>query len=118
MVLRRIGVLSSGKIMGAMYLLLGLIIGLIYALVVFIMFVVGSAGSETSGSMAAIGIAGGLLMAVLVPLFYGVMGFLGGLLMAAIYNFIVKFTGGLELELSQRVGQATSGGTGFSTTTR
>jgi hypothetical protein len=35
---------------------------------------------------------------VILPIFYGVMGFIMGALYAAVYNFIAGIVGGLELQ--------------------
>lgn len=37
-------------------------------------------------------------MAVLIPVIYGVMGFIGGVISALLYNLIARWTGGLEFE--------------------
>ncbi|MGA2053220.1 MAG: hypothetical protein ABSH19_07910 [Opitutales bacterium] len=37
------------------------------------------------------------VFALFLPVIYGVVGFLGGLLMAAVYNLLARFTGGLEV---------------------
>jgi hypothetical protein len=42
-------------------------------------------------------VAGGLVMAVLLPVIYGVMGFVFGIIMAAVYNVVANMFGGLEL---------------------
>jgi hypothetical protein len=34
------------------------------------------------------------------PIFYGVMGFIGGVVMAAMYNLVASFTGGIKMELT------------------
>jgi hypothetical protein len=36
---------------------------------------------------------------ILLPLFYGLMGFLMGMLTAALYNLIAGWLGGVELEV-------------------
>lgn len=41
----------------------------------------------------------GITMLILVPVFYGLAGFVVGALGAVIYNFVVKKFGGLEIEL-------------------
>jgi Ca2+/Na+ antiporter len=37
------------------------------------------------------------LFALFLPFIYGFVGFLGGVIMAAIYNLVVRLTGGLEV---------------------
>lgn len=97
MVLKRIGVLSCGKIMGALYALMGLIFGAIFSL----LSLVGAMAGMASGEGEAIfGLLFGVGAIIALPLFYGVLGFLGGLLTAFLYNLVAGFAGGLELELT------------------
>lgn len=42
---------------------------------------------------------------IALPNFYGIMGFVGGIIMAAIYNFVAGIVGGLELDLEPRTPQ-------------
>ncbi len=96
MVLMRVGPLSAAKLSGGLYLMLGLVIGIIVALV----SVVGSA--IVPRSELAVPFAGALFgvgAVVIFPLLYGAIGFLGGLLMAALYNLAARFAGGVELDL-------------------
>jgi hypothetical protein len=41
----------------------------------------------------------GLVMMIAIPVFYGVIGFIGGLIGALVYNVAAGVVGGLELEL-------------------
>ena len=41
--------------------------------------------------------------ALLVPVFYGVMGFVFGVIGAAIYNLVAKWTGGIEFTVEDVV---------------
>jgi hypothetical protein len=36
---------------------------------------------------------------VVLPVFYGLMGFVGGLLSSALYNLVARTVGGVELEV-------------------
>ena len=38
----------------------------------------------------------GLVFVILIPVFYTVVGFIGGVIAALVYNLIAKMTGGLE----------------------
>jgi hypothetical protein len=44
-----------------------------------------------------------MLVLLLYPLLGAVMGWISGLLTAAIYNIVVRWTGGLQLEVSRSV---------------
>ena len=41
----------------------------------------------------------GVGMAIAAPIFYGVIGFIGGVLSAALYNLFAKWVGGIEVEV-------------------
>jgi hypothetical protein len=38
-------------------------------------------------------------MGILMPVIYGVMGFIGGVIGAAVYNLVARWIGGIELEV-------------------
>ena len=96
MELKRVGIFSSAKISGIVGAGLGLIIGVLYGL---IMMTVGAAMmTQNQGPGAGVGIIGGLLMMIVIPIFYGVLSFIFGALYAVIYNIAAGFVGGLEME--------------------
>lgn len=97
MEVRRVGVLSVGKVMGVLYALLGLIIGAFFALFSLLGAAAGLANSETSG--AVFGLLSGVGSIILLPLFYGILGFVFGLISALLYNVVARLIGGVELEL-------------------
>ena len=90
---KRIGVLSAGKLMGCMYLVLGLIIGGFMSLFSVLGVVAGNADSAP----AALAVGAGAI--VLIPIFYGGIGLVGGMLGALLYNALASVVGGIELEL-------------------
>jgi hypothetical protein len=109
MTLRRIGVLSCGKVLGALYALLGLIIGGIYALFALLFAVIGVSTAQESGDAlagGAFGVLFGVGSIILFPIIYGLLGFVGGLISALLYNLIARFVGGIELELDQMSSRA------------
>jgi hypothetical protein len=92
MKIRSVGPLSVGKIIGAIYCGLGLLIGLVFALI----SLVGAAiAANQQGAVA------GLPPVALLPVFYGLMGFLGGVITAALYNLAAGMMGGIEVELGE-----------------
>jgi hypothetical protein len=99
MELKRVGVASAGKIFGIWYAAIGLLIGGIVALAS--LFGAGMASVSNSGDAPPAWLAGvfGLGAIVIMPVFYGVLGFVMGLITALIYNLCARFVGGLELEL-------------------
>jgi hypothetical protein len=96
MVLRRIGPLSCAKVSGALYAVLGLLAGSFFALVSLIG--AGFSAAERPDG-ALFGALFGVGALVLLPLFYGVLGFLGALLAAVLYNVLAGVVGGVELDL-------------------
>jgi hypothetical protein len=96
MILKRIGALSLAKVMGVIYAILGLFVGIIIAIAVSLGALAGSMISESS--QAWIGLVFGLGSVIFFPIFYGFLGFLGGLIVAGLYNWIERLIGGIELE--------------------
>jgi hypothetical protein len=91
-IIKSVGVFSVAKVMGAMYALLGLIFMPIFLLV-------GVAGSMAGGRSNPFGALGGLMLGILAPVFYGVIGFIGGAISAFLYNLMAKWLGGIEVEV-------------------
>jgi len=100
MILKRIDAMSCGKVLGALYALMGLVLGAIMSLISILGAVVSTAGT-TQGPNAVASMLFGVGAIVLLPVFYGVMGFIGGIIGAALYNFVSSFVGGIQVELSQ-----------------
>jgi len=91
--IKRIDLLSVAKLLGAFYALLGLIVGGFLSIIAIV-------GGVAGGGDAALGgIAGGIGAIILMPLFYGVMGFIGGAIAALFYNLVASVVGGVVLEI-------------------
>jgi hypothetical protein len=96
MVLKSVGVLSVGKVMGALGVVIGLIIGGFMALISMI----GVAAQQAGNGIAQLpAMFVGVGAVIFMPIFYGVISFITGILYAAFYNLIAGMVGGLELEL-------------------
>jgi hypothetical protein len=98
--IKRIGVLSFAKIVGLLYAVLGLIFGMLFTLFSLIGALT-SAFATRSGGVSFVGMYEtlfGIGSIILFPIMYGVMGFITGLIMAAMYNFIARWIGGIEVE--------------------
>lgn len=99
MIIRRVRPLSLGKMLGAIYVTIGLIAGLIISLVSVLGFAIGSvAAPDQMGNM--VGLLFGVGAVVFIPLVYGTLGFLGGLIAAVIYNWVARVVGGIEIEVA------------------
>ena len=83
---RRIGVMSLAK----MELVLFGVVGLVFALVVFL------------ASLGDLDLGVALLFLVLFTIGSAVAGFVGGALVAWLYNLVARLTGGVEIELAGR----------------
>lgn len=94
-VFKKIGVGSAAKVYGLTLGLLGIFFGVIYAL---LFSFIGSFSNEEI-PMAGAGL--GIFMLILIPIVYGILGFIIGALGAFIYNFVAKKFGGLEIEFSE-----------------
>jgi hypothetical protein len=93
MVIKHVGVWSAARISGALYAVMGLLVGLMFA--AFASLGVGLA-SEDSG--AFIGMLFGIGGIVIAPILYGVLGLIGGAIGAAIYNLVAGAVGGIEID--------------------
>ena len=87
-VVERIDAMSLGKIFAGIYALFGLVTGVFVSLF-------GSIATGAGASIAGLG----LLAVVVLPLLYGLLGFIGGIITAWIYNLIAKKFGGIKIEL-------------------
>ena len=96
MVIRKVGIGSVVKVAGVLYALLGLVIGFCVAL--FAMMGLGLAAAN-SDAPAWFGPFFGVGAIIVLPIFYGVMGAIGGAIMGALYNVVAGITGGLEVEV-------------------
>lgn len=109
-VIKRIGVLSLAKILGATGLLLGLLAGVPMGLFMALMSLVGGAAAASSGDDAAAGgligagagVGMALFMMIGIPLMYGALSFLFGLIYGLIINLVFSMAGGLELEIENQ----------------
>jgi len=101
-VIKKIGVLSTAKIYGAIMAAIGLAIGLIWAFVALIAGTLLGAAAMRPGAGASIGGLIGVGMIIIFPLIYGVLGFIGGAVGALIYNLAAHYVGGIELEVEEK----------------
>lgn len=100
--LKRIAPLQAGKMLAAFYGLMSLVF------VPFMLFfmAMGSLAARQQGGASAPALplmfGMGIGFMVLLPVVYAAMGFVFGALSAWIYNLLVKWIGGLELEFEAK----------------
>lgn len=94
-VLKSVGVMSVAKIMGLVYGCLGLLFAPLFLLFALIGSLAGRDNALFTGIF-------GVVFAILMPVGYGVMGFVTGAIGALLYNVMSKWVGGFELELESR----------------
>ena len=95
MVIKRVGALSLAKIAAVLYAGIGLLIGLVVALASLVW------GSSFSGSgmPSFLGSVVGVGAIIILPICYGIIGFVGTLIAATIFNVAARITGGVEIEV-------------------
>jgi len=94
MVIKRFQPLSVGKVAGVLYGAMGLFVGVIVSLAATIG---GLAGRDAFGALA-----GGLVgigAIILLPIFYGGLGFIVAIIAAWLYNLAAGFVGGIEIDV-------------------
>ena len=90
-VIKKIGVLSLAKFEAILMAVMGLIEGLIFAFLGMFL------GALTSSMGAAAGL--GFFGIIVLPIVFGIMGFVFGAIGALLYNLIARLIGGIEIEL-------------------
>ena len=95
MVINRIGPFSLAKISGTLYAIIGLVFGALVSLVaMFGAMMGGQSGGSMFGALFGVGAI------ILLPIFYGCIGFVGSLIVAWLYNVLAGMVGGVELDVT------------------
>ena len=94
MVINRIGPLSCAKMVGTLYVFVGLVIGGVFSL-----FAVGGGFASHASEAPFIGAFVGVGSIIFFPVLYGCMGFVSALVGAWLYNLLAGFVGGVQLEV-------------------
>ena len=97
MVIKRVGAVSAAKIAAVLYAGIGLLIGVVVALI-------GMAGMSTrlaadSGAPSFLGAIFGVGAIIILPICYGAMGFIFTLIGATLFNVAAGMTGGVEIDV-------------------
>ncbi len=93
---KRIGPGSAFKVGLVLYGLMGLILGIIFALVSML----GGALVPAAAGAGVLRLFFGVAAIIVLPLFYGVIGGIFGAIGAAIYNLVAGWVGGLDVDIS------------------
>ncbi len=97
--LRRLGVLSVAKLEAVIFAVVGLIEGIFFAII----------SASIASAAGALGVATGLeiftglglLSIVIMPIAFGILGFIAGAIGAFLYNLIAGWVGGIEMEFEE-----------------
>jgi len=96
MIVKRVGPLSLAKIAAVLYAGIGLIIGALFSLIGMAGVAGGLANDRPGG--AIFGALFGVGAIIILPIFYGCLGFVFSLIGAALFNLAAGMTGGLEID--------------------
>ena len=94
-IVKSVGVMSIAKIMGLIYACFGLVFAPFFLLIELLGTLAGQHKTPFAGAF-------GIFFALLMPFFYGIIGFLIGAIGGALYNVFAKLVGGFEVELEMR----------------
>lgn len=102
--IKKLGILSVGKIYAVMMLVMSLLISIPYGLFIIIFSVIGGASAGSQDGIAGLMVGGGgiifgLVVMIGIPILYAIMGFIGGILSALVYNIFAGMVGGVEIEV-------------------
>ncbi len=102
--IRKLGILSLAKIYAVMMLVMSLLISIPYGLFIIIFALIGGAGAGQQDGFAGIAVGGGgiilgLVVMIVLPIMYAILGFIGGAIGALIYNIFAGMVGGVEIEV-------------------
>jgi len=97
MELKKIGILSLGKIAGLFGIIYGLILGIFYSFVYSKSSVLASLGQQIPAVITTLGYASIIVMPIIIGIIYFVVGIIGAL----IYNLLASRVGGVKLEFKE-----------------
>ena len=103
MVIERIAPLSLAKVMGAIYAVIGFVVGALFTLFAL---VGAAAGGSPDPEMAWMAPLFGIAAIVVFPILYGMLAFVMGLVVSGIYNLVAGRVGGIELTLAEGISRA------------
>jgi hypothetical protein len=100
MIVKRLAPLSFAKVAGVLYVLIGFVFGGLISLISILGAGLAAAGDDGQ----FLGMLFGAGAVIILPIFYGLLGFITTLIGAALYNAIASVVGGVEIEVQQGPG--------------
>lgn len=99
-VIKRVNPVSLAKVNGIIGVIIGLIAGILLAVFGGL---IGSFAPQAGGIGApSIGAGLGIASIIILPIMYGIGGFIGGLIGGWAYNLVAKWVGGIEIDLENK----------------
>jgi len=108
-ILKKLGVFSVAKLEAVIFAVIGLISGIITAIITTMAAswvsavgtIVGPSGVPVAPALGGISAGVGILAIVIMPIAYGLVGFIAGAIGAFLYNLIAGWIGGIEMEFDE-----------------
>lgn len=102
--IRKIGIFSLAKIYAVMMLVISLLIAIPYGLIIIVISLIGGIGTGSQDGLSGLAVGGGgvvmgIIVMIMIPVVYAIMGFIAGALCALIYNIFAGIVGGVEIEV-------------------
>jgi hypothetical protein len=95
MVITKVNAISVAKVAGVLYAGIGLILGALFSLIGMIGATSAMANVDGGAFWGALFGVGAIIV---LPIVYGVIGFIGSFIAAALFNVAAGMTGGIEIE--------------------
>lgn len=95
MVITKVNAFSVAKVAAVLYAGLGLLIGALFSLIGMAGLASALSNNEAGGFFAALFGVGAI---IIMPICYGIFGFIGSFIFASLFNVAAGMTGGIEVE--------------------
>ena len=93
----KIHVFQYAKLSAIFGVIMGLLVGLIYAIALVAISALSGEGYSVVAAIPNLGVIGIISM----PIFYAAIGFISGIIFGLFYNLIVNYFGGIEIDIEQ-----------------
>lgn len=97
--IKSVDIMSYAKFASAIAFVVGAIYG-VFILIFAIIAMTAASSVRLESDAAFIAGPAGIVLALVVPFFYALAGFIGGLIGSAIYNLVAGKIGGIKVELA------------------